>query len=607
MTKELSGEEKLSIIRELMKERGYDAYIIPHGDQHNNEYIAESDERIKFISNFSGSYGLGLVTKEEALMWTDARYFIQIEKELYPGWKMQKMKKIYGDEHSLFDYILNNIPKKNTIGMDFSLFTQSSAMDLRNKLKDYIIIDDTNNIIDKIWGTLKPKYNSNKILILSNEFTGKTVLDKYKLIDSALKNSIGTSNEINNYRMMVSRLDDIAWLLNLRGNDIPYNPVFFSYALFCKNSNNEFCTKLFVNKNKVDSLEIKKYLKENKILIYEYNDIIEELEKSSNNLITFLDEDSTNHRLYNKIKNLKEGKTYFLDKDIIQEIKSVKNKVEIEGFKKANIKDCVSLIKFFAWLEEELVTKNRKDLNEYQACIKNKECREDQENFVGESFSPIISGGANAAINHYEPNENMHIDLNKNMFILCDTGAQYKEGTTDITRTVNYGTPTKTEKEMYTRVLLGNLSLERIIFEKGKTLRSLELIGRTFLLMVNKDYLHDTFHGIGHCLNVHEGPYDMILKEGNVIANEPGYYEKDNYGIRIENNLLIVEKDEKHLGFENLTYLPYERNLIDMNLISQDFKEYIDNFHKQCFKKLSPFLINDLKALDYLKRKTLPL
>ena len=258
-------------------------------------------------------------------------------------------------------------------------------------------------------------------------------------------------------------------------------------------------------------------------------------------------------------------------------------------------------------MEEELVTNNRKDLNEYNACIKNKEFREEQENFMGESFAPIISGGANAAINHYEPNENMHIDLNKNMFILCDTGAQYNEGTTDITRTVNFGTPTKKEIEMYTRVLLGNLSLERIIFEKGKTLRSLELIGRTFLLMANKDYSHDTFHGIGHCLNVHEGPYDMTLKEGHVIANEPGYYEKDNYGIRIENNLLIVEKDEQHLGFENLTYLPYERNLIDMNLISNDYKEYIDNFHKQCFEKLSPFLKNDLKALDYLKRKTQPL
>ena len=293
--------------------------------------------------------------------------------------------------------------------MDFSLFTQSFAMEIKNKLKEYNFIDDTNNLIDKIWGSFKPKDNPNKILILPVEFTGKTVLEKYKIIDSALQDSIGSSNEINNYRMIVSRLDDIAWLLNLRGNDIPYNPVFFSYALFCKNSNNEFCTKLFINKNKVDSPEIIKYFKENKIYVYEYKDIIEELEKSSDNLITFLDEDSTNHRLYNTIKNLNEKK-YFLDKDIIQDIKSVKNKVEIEGFKKANIKDCVSLIKFFSWLEEELVTNNRKDLNEYNACIKNKECREDQENFMGESFAPIISGGANAAINHYEPNENMHIE-----------------------------------------------------------------------------------------------------------------------------------------------------------------------------------------------------
>ena len=206
MSKELSGEEKLSIMRALMKESGFDAYIIPHGDQHNNEYIAERDERIKYISNFSGSYGLGLITQEKALMWTDSRYFIQIEKELYPGWKMQKMEKIYGDDHSLFDFILNNIPKKSTIGMDFSLFTQNFAMEIKNKLKEYNFIDDTNNLIDKIWGSFKPKYNSNKILILPVEFTGKTVLEKYKIIDSALQDSIGSSNEINNYRMIVSRL-----------------------------------------------------------------------------------------------------------------------------------------------------------------------------------------------------------------------------------------------------------------------------------------------------------------------------------------------------------------------------------------------------------------
>ena len=232
----MDGEDKLNKMRTLMKERGYDAYIIPHGDQHDNEYIAESDERIKFISNFSGSNGLGLVTNDVALMWTDGRYYIQIEKELYPGWKM---KKISGDDESLSQYILKNVPKNSTIGMDFSLFSQETAKSLKTELKEYIFVDDTSNLIDDIWGTLKPKYNCNKVIILPVEFAGETVFNKYNIVDLALQSIIKSDEDLNqfkNYRMLISRLDDIAWLLNLRGDDIPYNPVFFSYVLFCKNS-----------------------------------------------------------------------------------------------------------------------------------------------------------------------------------------------------------------------------------------------------------------------------------------------------------------------------------------------------------------------------------
>ena len=441
------------------------------------------------------------------------------------------------------------------------------------------------------------------------QFTGKTVLEKYQIVDLALQTIIESDEELNKfskYRMLISRLDDIAWLLNLRGNDIPYNPVFFSYALFCKDSDG-ISVQLFINREKVDSPEILKYLEDNKIKLYDYNQIFEQLENTSGDLLTFLDEENTNHRIYHKLTQLKKGKLKFLDEDIIEYIKSIKNKVEIEGYKKANLKDSVSLIKFFTWLEEELVTKNRTDLNEYQICLENKKCRESQENFMGESFAPICAGGANAAIIHYEPNKDLHSDVNKNLILLCDTGAQYKDGTTDITRTVHYGTPTKKEKEMYTRVLLGNLSLERLIFKKGKNLNNLDMVPRSYLLMVNEDYLHGTSHGVGHFLNVHEGPYGKALKAGNIITNEPGYYEKDNFGIRIENEVLVVEKGENKLGFENLTLLPYERNLIDMDLISNDFKNYIDNFHKQCYEKLSPFLKDDVKALDYLKRKTQPL
>ena len=601
----MEGKDKLHVMRVLMKERGYDAYIIPHGDQHDNEYIAESDERIKFISNFSGSNGIGLVTQDIALMWTDGRYFIQIEKELYPGWQMKKLGE---GEESLTQYISKNLPKNYTIAMDYSLFTQDRAETIKAKLIGYI------------WGTLKPKYGNSKVLILEEKFTGKSVLSKYKVLDMMLSTMIIPKGNIKeeeeeegekepeNYRLLISCLDDIAWFLNLRGNDIPYNPLFFSYALFCR-KNGELFTQLFVNKEKFDTPEIKKYCEDNKIILFDYDEIIQELEKSDENLITFYEGGNTNHRMHETIYNLKQGTKKRLPFDLIEELKGIKNKVEIEGYRLANIKDSVALIKFFSWMEEELVTKNRTDLNEYQIGLKNKQVREDQENYMGESFAPICGCGANAAIIHYEQNENLHSDMNKNLIILCDTGAQYKEGTTDITRTVHYGNPTKKEKEMYTRVLLGNLSLERLIFKKGKKLKDLDAVPRSYLYMVAEDYQHGTSHGVGHFLNVHEGPYGLPLSPGNIITNEPGYYEKDNFGIRIENEVLVVVKDKEKnlLGFENLTFIPYERNLIDMDLISNDFKKYIDNFHKQCWDKLSPLLKDDQKALDYLKRKTAPL
>ena len=595
----MKGDEKLCLLRILMKDKGYDAYIIPHGDQHDNEYIAEADERIKFISNFSGSNGIGLVTKDVALMWTDGRYYIQIEKELYPGWKMKKIE--FGEE-SLSDYIYNNLSKKTKIGMDFSLFTQSRAKQIKNKLFEYEFIDDKENIIDTCWGKLKPKYSCNKVLILPEEYTGKSVLDKYKEVDEKIEQIIEPNK---NYRLLINKLDDIAWLLNLRGNDIPYNPLFFSYALFYKTSKG-FSTHLFVNKEKFDSPDLKKYCTENNIQLFDYKDISKELENTPEGISNIVDDKTTNHRMYIDIINAKK-ETFFIREDIIENIKYIKNPIEIEGFRKANLKDSVALIKFFAWLEEELVTKNRKDLNEYEIGIKNKQVREDQENYMGESFAPICACGPNAAIIHYEQNENLHSDANKDLILLCDTGAQYKEGTTDITRTVHYGNPTEKEKEMYTRVLLGNLSLERLIFTRGNSLYNLDSIPRSYLNMVGEDYKHGTSHGVGHFLNVHEGPRGKPLKPGNIITNEPGYYKKDSFGIRIENEVLVVEKEGNMLGFENLTYLPYERNLIDMNLISSDFKKYIDDFHKKVFTKLSPFLKNDEKTLNYLKKKTEPL
>ena len=311
--------------------------------------------------------------------------------------------------------------------------------------------------------------------------------------------------------------------------------------------------------------------------------------------------------MYKLIFSKQSKYTLSLQKNIIEHIKSIKNPVEISGYKKCNIRDCVALLKLFSWIEDELKIKKRTDLNEYEIGLQSKKFREEQELFMGESFAPICAVGPNAAIIHYEQNENLHSNMSLSELILCDTGGQYKDGTTDITRTVHFDVAKDKEKEMYTRVLLGNLSLERLIFNKGNTLLNIDNVPRSFLYQVGKDYKHGTSHGVGHFLNVHEGPRGEILKEGNVITNEPGYYEENAFGIRIENSILVVSKGVNKLGFENLTYLPYERNLIDLNLISNDMMKYIDDYHKKVYEILSPFVKNDLNVLDYLKRKTQPL
>ena len=593
----MKGDDKLKALRELMKQKGYDAYIIPHGDQHNNEYIAEPDERIKFISNFSGSNGIGLVTQNTALMWTDGRYYIQIEKELYPGWKMKKLGQ---NEESLTQYVSNNLSAGSTIGFDYSLMTHEKAKIIKLSLKDYKFIDDTENIIDAVWGKDKPTYKGDKLMILSEKLTGMSVENKLNYLDKYIKSQYPN---LTNYRLFTSKLDNIAWLLNLRGNDIQYNPLFFSYV-FLYNDSDGLYVHLFINKDKVDTKELQEYCKNNKIKIFDYNDMLKELKEPKDGITTLIDEKFSNHRIILSCENIK----YIITKsDTIEFIKSIKNQTEIEGFKKANLKDSVALIKFFAWIEDELLTKGRTDLNEYEIGLKNKQVREDQENFMGESFHPICACGPNAAIIHYSQSATSHSNISKNLILLCDTGAQYLEGTTDITRTVHYGKPTEKEKEMYTRVLLGNLSFERLIFPKNYTLAYLDAVPRFYLNIVNEDYLHSTSHGVGHFLNVHEGPRGGFLYPGRIITNEPGYYAKDKFGIRIENEILVVDKGNNKLGFENLTLLPYERNLIDMNLISNEFKKYIDDFHKKVFDTLSPYLKGDEKSLDYLKRKTQPL
>ncbi|MCQ2816544.1 MAG: aminopeptidase P family protein [archaeon] len=439
--------------------------------------------------------------------------------------------------------------------------------------------------------------------MLPEKYSGRSTQEKFKIIGNKVKECAESKFKDKRLRLLITHLDDICWLTNLRGSDIPYNPVFFAYALLYVNGE-EIYLDLYSDKERFDSEEIQKYLKENKINLKPYSEIYEEIGKKYEDLITITSADEPNYALSSLI--IKSASFLFISKDLIEHEKYVKNPVEVEGFKKANIRDSVALIKFFAWMENELINKQRKDLNEYEIGLKSKEFREQQELFMGESFAPICGAGPNGAIIHYEQTATKHSDMSIDKIILCDTGGQYMDGTTDITRTVHYGTPTEKEKEMYTRVLLGNLSLERLTFNEMTGMDKLDSVPRSFLNMVGEDYKHGTSHGVGHFLNVHEGPYGVKLMPGVIKTNEPGFYLKDNFGIRIENEVLVVKKGER-LGFENITPLPYEKNLIDINLLSPDMVNYIDKHHKWVWDTLSPLLEGDNLSLEYLKKKVKPL
>lgn len=614
----MNGEQKLSLLRKEIASRGYDGYILQHNDQHNSEYLAEPDERIHFISGFSGSNGIGLVTQSIALMWTDGRYFIQIEKELYPGWQMMKMTR---HDCSLADHIKLTLPKHSKIGLDMSLFSSNDVDTLSMKLADYELIDDKDNIIDSIWGKDKPVYKKEKVLVLPECYTGQSVKAKYDVLRKSLITRVKKwtqtqegallSSSITSFKYLISKLDDIAWLLNLRGCDIPYNPVFFAYAIFTCTNNPEMKIDLFADEDKFNTDDIIAHLKENNITLHKYQEIETALKQPlPPNTLFIIDSDSSNKRMYDLCITSNKHQTYEIEEDLIEIIKGVKNETELNGYRNANIRDCVALVKFFSWMETQLITQHRTDLTEYEIGLQNKAFREQQDKFKGESFAPICAAGSNAAIIHYEQTATNHSTMSLDKLILCDTGGQYLDGTTDITRTVHYACPKDKEKEFYTRVLLGNLMLERCVFKQGSTLRSLDAIPRSFLYAVGKDYEHGTSHGVGHFLNVHEGPYGLPLKKGNVITNEPGYYEKDAFGIRIENMLVVVDKSEygeNKLGFENITYVPYERNLIDLSLMSADMIKYVDDYHKKCYEILSPFMKDDVVALEYLTKKTKPL
>ncbi|KAK2039754.1 metallopeptidase family M24 [Colletotrichum somersetense] len=609
---------RLSRLRELMKERNVDVYVIPSEDSHASEYIAGCDARREFISGFSGSAGCAVVTLDKAALATDGRYFNQASKQLDQNWLL--LKQGLQDVPTWQEWSAEQSAGGKVVGVDPELITGSIAKKLTEKIKrsggsDLVPLDE--NLVDLVWAEARPARPKNPIKVLPEKFSGKDVKTKLKELRQEL-------DKKNSRAFVVSMLDEIAWLFNLRGDDIPYNPVFFSYAIITSDS-----ATLYVDASKLGE-ETRAYLADNDVSVKPYEVIFD----SINTMRSSDQSDQATPGVSSKRFMISTKASWALKRSLggdgqvdevrspIGDSKAVKNTTEMAGMRACHIRDGAALIEYFAWLEDQLVAKKAK-LDEVQAADKLEQLRSKHKDYVGLSFDTISSTGANAAVIHYKPERGACSIIDPTAIYLCDSGAQYLDGTTDTTRTLHFGQPTEAEKLAYTLVLKGNIALDTAIFPKGTTGFAIDCLARQHLWKEGLDYRHGTGHGVGSYLNVHEGPIgigtrvqftEVALAPGNVLSIEPGFYEDGSYGIRIENVAMVTEVKTKHsfgdkpyLGFEHVTMVPYCRNLIEPSLLTVEEKAWLNAHHADILQKTKEYFQDDPLTMAWLARETQPL
>ena len=583
----------LEYLRKIMKEKGYDYYIIPSSDSHQSEYVPDYYKGRQYVSGFTGSAGTLLVSLDEAFLWTDGRYFIQAESEIKPfGIKLMKMRT--PGFPSIEEWINENIKSGEVLGFDGEVISKKEyeVYEYLAK-KNNFNINMNKDLLCDIWSE-RPDLPKDNIFILDEKFAGKSAKQKIEEVRKIMK-----KNEAENY--IISSLDDIAWLLNLRGNDILYNPVFLSYVLITQSG-----AKLCINRDKITNA-VDKYLQSQGIIIEDYADIYEEVSKISNSVM--IDSAKVNAKIYNFLK--KDVK--IIEKtNVTTSLKAVKNDIEIENIKKSHIRDGVAMVKFTKWLKENI---GKIPMSEISISDKLEGLRSEGENFKGLSFNTIAGYKEHAAMMHYSADKKSDYKLSPEGMLLVDSGAQYLDGTTDITRTFILGEITEEEKRDFTLVLKGHIALASAIFLKGSTGESLDVLARKPLWDYGIDYKCGTGHGVGFYLNVHEGPHSIRpkgnyveLEPGMIVTNEPGVYKEGKFGIRTENIMLVEKAFEKEdmgefLKFKTISYAPIDLDGIDAKLLSEDEKAWINNYHKEVYYKLNSYLNEDEK--EFLKKATM--
>lgn len=582
----------LNNLREVMKKENVDYYIIPSGDSHQSEYVPEYYKGRAYVSGFTGSAGTLLVGIEESYLWTDGRYFIQAEKELNgSGIKLMKMN-IPGYP-SLIEWIKNNVKEGKTLAFDGSTISTNEYKNYQElSKKNGFNIKMDKDFLNEIWSD-RPELSKEKIFIHDTKYCGRCTSEKLQEVRDEMKKLEG-----ENY--VIASLDDIAWLFNIRGNDIAYNPVALAYALISDKK-----AVLYINEEKVTN-DDKRTLEAQGVTLKQYNDIYEDIKNVTESII--IDGAKVNGKLYSLIS---EDVKIIENLNITTSLKAVKNEVEIKNMEVSQVRDGVAMVKFIKWLKENV---GKINMTEISASDKLEEIRANGEKFKGLSFNTIAGYKDHAAMMHYSATEESQYELNSEGMLLIDSGAQYLDGTTDITRTFILGSITEEEKRDFTLVLKSHIALATTIFLRGTNGCNLDAIARRPLWKYGMDYKCGTGHGVGFFLNVHEGPQGIrpfgntiALEPGMILTNEPGVYKENKHGIRTENTLLVTKafkNDEmgEFYKFDTISYCPIDLEGVDVSLLDEEEREWLNNYHRTVYEKLSPYLNEEEKK--FLEKET---
>ncbi len=584
-------KQRIEKIRDLMKEKNIYAYIVPSSDYHQSEYVGDYFKAREFMSGFTGSAGTLIVSMDEVGLWTDGRYFIQAEQELkHSGIKLFKM----GEEGvpTIEEYLLEKLPKNSTLGFDGRVMSVKEGQNLANKLVfKGINIEYKYDLVNDIWQD-RCSLPTEKAFLLDIEYSGESFSHKLSRIRQAMKEKKATTH-------ILASLDDIAWLFNIRGRDVKSNPVVLSYAVICTNS-----VYLFIDKNKIDE-DIKHELSKENVQIKGYDEVYEFIKNIGENEVVLIDTSKVNYAIYNNIpsnvQKIEERNPSIL-------FKSIKNEIELKNIRNSHIKDGVAFTKFMYWLKNNI---GKIDITEISATQKLEDLRREQDKFIEPSFSTIAAYKDHAAMMHYSATEESNYKLEPRDLFLVDSGGQYFDGTTDITRTIALGPILENVRRDFTNVVRGMIRLSKAKFLYGCRGYNLDILARGPLWEEGIDYKCGTGHGIGFVLNVHEGPNGFrwkvregiddtcILEEGMVTTNEPGVYVENSHGIRIENEIVVrkAEKNEygQFMDFEVITFAPIDLDAIDESLLLKDERVYLNNYHKQVYDKIAPYLNEEEK------------